>query len=78
MIIEVPDVESVRVLRPAPKPVPSDGGQAAADVALGTRDSQEVVEDGVEVAWVVGAFFGINPEQAGAGEVDREEDGKDV
>ena len=37
-----------------------------------------MVEDGVEIAWVVGAFFGINPQQAGAGEVDREKDGEDV
>lgn len=78
MIIEVPDVEGVRVVRPAPELVPSDGGQAAADVAFGTRDCQEVIEEGVEIAWAAGAFFGINPQQAGAGEVDREEDGEDV
>jgi len=49
-IVEVPDVEGVRLVRSAPKLVPSDRSQAAADVAFGSWDSQEVVEDGVEVA----------------------------
>lgn len=78
IIIEVLDIEGVRVARPTPKLVPSNRGQAVADIAFGTRDCQEVVEDRVEVAQVVGTFFGINPEQVGVGKVDREEDGKDM
>ena len=77
-IVEVPDVESVGVLRPAPKLVPCDRKQGAADVACGTRDGQEVAEDRVKITLCVGVLGGIDPEQAGASSFDREEDGEDV
>jgi hypothetical protein len=61
---------------PPMKLVTSDTTQSAADVATGSRDSEEMVQARMEVAWGGGVLFGIDPQQAGASVVDGEEDGR--